>query len=142
MDINKERDALIAEIELFKTEAMKMYFIECWHGTYKTDPFAHSIDALNNIIWMKGQARQLWEFWQAAKAVHKGLVLVPKLSANYLFNQVPQLGFANRDEKDTVLYHLNYMASEFKDSARQFVKLDHEKQQQFIKEEVQEQSHD
>jgi len=69
-----------------------------------------------------------------AKATPEGFVLVPKLSANYLFNQVPELGFKHQDEKDTVLYHLNYMASEFKESAKNFVVLDHEKQKRFIEE--------
>lgn len=85
-----------------------------------------------------------WEAWQAAKAqaVQEGFVLVPKLSANYLFNKVPELGFKHRDEKDTVLYHLNYMASEFKESAKELVKKDHEKQIKFLEEEAQEQSYD
>lgn len=77
-----------------------------------------------------------------AKATPEGFVLVPKLSANYLFNKVPELGFKHQDEKDTVLYHLNYMASEFKESAKEFVKKDHEKQIKFLEEEAQEQSHD
>ena len=76
------------------------------------------------------------------KAPPEGFVFVPKLSANYLFNKVPELGFKHRDEKDTVLYHLNYMASEFKESAKEFVKKDHEKQIKFLEEEAQEQSHD
>ncbi|WP_111857795.1 hypothetical protein [Acinetobacter sp. CFCC 10889] len=76
----------------------------------------------------------LWETWQAAKSIPECFVLVPKLSANYLFNQVPELGFKDQDEKNTVLYHLNYMASEFKESAKEFVKEDHEKQIKFIKE--------
>ena len=77
-----------------------------------------------------------WDAWQAAKAqaVPEGFVLVPKLSANYLFNKVPELGFKHQDEKDTVLYHLNYMASEFEESAKKFVTLDHEKQKRFIEE--------
>lgn len=87
--------------------------------------------------WRDDEAKQLtaawWMFVELAESqvAPEGLVLVPKLSANYLFNQVPELGFANKDEKDTVLYHLNYMASEFSDSAKQFVKLDHEKQMEF-----------
>lgn len=74
-------------------------------------------------------------------AIPEGFVLVPRLSANYLFNKVPELGFKHQDEKDTVLYHLNYMASEFKESAKNFVVLDYEKQKRFV-EEAQEQGHD
>ena len=71
---------------------------------------------------------------QAAKAqaVPEWAVIVPQLSANYLFNKVPELGFAHQDEKDTVLYHLNYMSSEFKDAAKQLVLDDHAKQKAMI----------
>ena len=69
-----------------------------------------------------------------ANGVPEGFILVPKLSANYLFNKVPELGFKHQDEKDTVLYHLNYMASEFEESAKKFVVVDHEKQKRFIEE--------
>ena len=78
-----------------------------------------------------------WAMWKKAinfSKPHEGFVLVPKLSANYLFNKVPELGFKHQDEKDTVLYHLNYMASEFKESAKNFVVLDHEKQKRFVDE--------
>ncbi len=72
--------------------------------------------------------------WDAkAQAVPEGFVLVPKLSANFLFNIVPELGFKHQDQKDTVLYHLNYMASEFKDSAKKFIEADHAKQKEMIK---------
>lgn len=49
-----------------------------------------------------------------AQAIPEGFVLVPKLLANSL---------------------LNYVASEFKESAKEFVKEDHEKQIKFIKKE-------
>ena len=67
MEIQKEREALIAEIEKFKEEALKMYFIESWSESYRTDPFSYAIDDENKIIWMKAQARQLWDFWQQAQ---------------------------------------------------------------------------
>lgn len=90
------------------------------------------------------EMHELWKELQVAKsqATPEGFVLMPKLSANYLFNKVPELGFKHQDEKDTVLYHLNYMASEFKESAKEFVKKDHEKQIKFLEEEAREQSHD
>ncbi len=76
--------------------------------------------------------------WLAAKAqaVPEGCIITPKLSANYLFNKVPELGFLHQDEKDTVLYHLNYMACGFNDSAKQFVVNDHEVQKQLIEDEA------
>lgn len=72
--------------------------------------------------------------WQAAKAqaMPEWAVIIPRLSANYLFNKVPELGFKHQDEKDTVLYHLNYMASGFKESAKQFVEDNHAKQKAMI----------
>lgn len=92
-------------------------------GTYKNllmqsvfEVFCTGIDVAEELF---AHAKQI----QAAR-----FVLVPKLSANYLFNKVPELGFKHKDEEDTVLYHLNYMASEFKDSAKQFVNADHAKQ--------------
>lgn len=67
-----------------------------------------------------------------AQAVPEWAVIVPRLSANYLFNKVPELGFKHQDEKDTVLYHLNYMASGFKESAKQLVEDNHAKQKAMI----------
>lgn len=68
--------------------------------------------------------------------VPEGCIIAPKLSANYLFSKVPELGFLHQDEKDTVLYHLNYMACGFNDSAYQFVVNDHEVQKQLIEDEA------
>ncbi|MEQ1411466.1 hypothetical protein [Acinetobacter indicus] len=68
-----------------------------------------------------------------AQAAPEWAVIVPRLSANYLFNKVPELGFKHQDEKDTVLYHLNYMASGFKESAKQLVEDNHAKQKAMIK---------
>lgn len=143
---NKELEILKSEIERFKTESLKTHLVKVWADSYtNSDPFGYVIleKENNKVWWMKTQAHQLWEMWQAAKskAVPEGFVLVPKLSANYLFNKVPELGFKHQDEKDTVLYHLNYMASEFKESAKNFVALDYEKQKRFAQE-SQEQSHD
>ena len=73
-----------------------------------------------------------------SQAVPEWVVMVPKLSANYLFSKVPELGFKHKDEKDAVLYHLNYMASEFNAGAKSFVEQDHAKQQTMF--EAQEQS--
>lgn len=74
-----------------------------------------------------------WTMWQQAikNAVPDWAVIAPRLSANYLYSKVPELGFKSQDEKETVLYHLNYMASEFKEDAKKFVIDDHEKQKEF-----------
>lgn len=79
-----------------------------------------------------------WTMWQQAikNAVPDWAVIAPRLSANYLYSKVPELGFKSQDEKETVLYHLNYMASEFKEDAKKFVIDDHEKQKAMIQEET------
>lgn len=83
MDLQKEREALIAEIEVFKAEMLKSYVIKAWADSYvNTDPFSYAIfeDENNKIWWMKAQTHEFWRIWQAAKAqaVPEGFVLVPK----------------------------------------------------------------
>ena len=64
-----EREALIAEIDHFINEAKKSYIVERWAVTYEnSNPFSHTINDKNEVWWMKTQARQLWDFWQASKA--------------------------------------------------------------------------
>lgn len=79
MDI-QAKEALIAEIEQFKEEALKTYIVECWAKSYtNTDPFGYVIfeNENNKVWWMKTQAYQLWQMWQAAKAqVVLGVVTV------------------------------------------------------------------
>ena len=104
MDINKERVELIAEIELFKTEAMKMHFVQTWAETYKTDPFGHTVDDVCEVFWLKAQAYQLWEFWKAAKqqATPEGFVLVPKenISCYWQDNDEPENFCSNESDFD------------------------------------------
>lgn len=80
MDI-QEKEVLIAEIERFKEEAMKSYVVSCWAESYtNTDPFGYVVleNENNKVWWLKTQAYQLWEMWQAAKAsLAEGFVLVP-----------------------------------------------------------------
>lgn len=126
MDIQKQKNLYLAKLleqEVIKQDEFEdLVFkpeINAFHSNYLSSKF------MDNINFG-------WSAWQAAKAqkvaVPEGFVLVPKLSANYLFNIVPELGFKHQDQKDTVLYHLNYMASEFKESAKKFVEEDHAKQ--------------
>ena len=82
MNIQKEREALVAEIEIFIAEAMKAYVVERWADSYQnTEPFAYTIDDKNEVWWMKTQAHQLWQFWKSAKAHESekidGCVVVP-----------------------------------------------------------------
>ncbi|QOW46487.1 MULTISPECIES: hypothetical protein [Acinetobacter] len=122
MEINKEREAFEEHI----TDAGLVEFAGYGFEVDECDEYLHEPTRVAWDSWLIGLRRS------KAQAVPEGFVLVPKLSANYLFNKVPELSFKHQDEKDTVLYHLNYMASEFKESAKQFVVLDHEKQKRFI----------
>jgi len=68
MDI-QTKEALIAEINNFKKEALKMHIVEVLAKTYEhSSLFDCNIDVDGSVIWYKAQARQLWDFWKAAKA--------------------------------------------------------------------------
>ncbi len=65
MDI-QTKEALIAEIERFKEEALKMHIVQVLADSYtNTNLFDYNIDSDGSVIWYKAQARQLWDFWQA-----------------------------------------------------------------------------
>jgi hypothetical protein len=69
MDIQKEK--LIAEIENFKTEILKIQVVKVWAESHSnSDPFKHVILEKEDckVWWMEAQAHQLWETWLAAKA--------------------------------------------------------------------------
>ncbi len=130
MDIQKERPVF-----------------DAWHYQDWKSNIAANIDESEYLEWYQRiyshfstqQERELqFKTWLAAKtqAVPDGCIIAPKLSANYLFNKIPELGFLHQDQKDTVLYHLNYMACEFKESAKQFVLDDHKQQRQLIESEI------
>ncbi len=66
-DLNKERE-LDAQIESFKKEAMELWFVPTLADTYKNkDLFSYSIMD-GEVFFMREQARQLWSFWNKAKA--------------------------------------------------------------------------
>ncbi|EPR3391355.1 hypothetical protein ACU4YV_001996 [Acinetobacter baumannii] len=76
---NIERE-LEAQIEDFKKEAMELWFVPNLADTYKNkDLFSYSIID-GEVFFMREQARQLWSFWNKAKAqtVPEGFCLVPK----------------------------------------------------------------
>lgn len=80
------KDALIAEIEKFKTESLKSHIVQVWAESYKnSNAFDYIIleKENNKLWWMKVQAHQLWELWQAAKAqaIPDGYVLVDEKCA-------------------------------------------------------------
>ena len=79
MDIQNQ--ALIAEIERFKTESLKTHIVKFWADSYvNSNPFGYAILQNGKVWWMKAQAHQLWEMWQAAKAVPEGFVLIAQNS--------------------------------------------------------------
>ena len=93
MEIKKEREALIAEIEVFKAEMLKSYVIKAWADSYvNTDPFSYAIfeDENNKIWWMKAQTHEFWRIWQAAKAqaVQKDSVVVSKWTLALALNSI------------------------------------------------------
>ncbi|MGM7309630.1 hypothetical protein ACOI3P_07790, partial [Acinetobacter baumannii] len=66
-DLNKGRE-LEAQIETFKKEAMELWFVPNLADTYKNkDLFIYSIID-GEVFFMREQARQLWSFWNKAKA--------------------------------------------------------------------------
>ncbi|WP_347016263.1 hypothetical protein [Acinetobacter seifertii] len=68
-DLNKEREALVAQIEEFKKDAMELWFVPDLAKSYKNmDMFSYSIVGNNKVFFMREQARQLWSFWNKAKA--------------------------------------------------------------------------
>ncbi|HFX6352251.1 TPA: hypothetical protein ACIFDI_003224 [Acinetobacter baumannii] len=80
-DLNKEREALVAQIEEFKKDAMELWFVPDLAETYKNmDLFSYSIVENNEVFFMREQARQLWSFWNKAKAqaVPDTHIVVPK----------------------------------------------------------------
>ncbi|ARN30168.1 TPA: hypothetical protein LUC54_000608 [Acinetobacter baumannii] len=66
-DLNKGRE-LEAQIEVFKKETMELWFVPDLADTYKNkDLFSYSIMD-GEVFFMREQARQLWSFWNKAKA--------------------------------------------------------------------------
>jgi hypothetical protein len=81
MDIKEKREVLIAEIEQFKEAALKTHIVKVWADSYtNTNPFGYIFIEDNKVWWMKTQAHQLWQMWQASKVavIPEGFVLVPK----------------------------------------------------------------
>ena len=100
MDI-QTREALITEINNFKKEALKMHIVEVLAKTYEhSSLFDCNIDVDGSVIWYKAQARQLWDFWKAAKAqaVPEGFVLVPKEPSADLVNHGHQVFLGHFNE--------------------------------------------
>lgn len=95
-DLNKGREALIAQIEEFKKDAMELWFVPDLAESYKNmDMFSYSIVENNAVFFMREQARQLWSFWNKAKAqaVPEGYCLVPKEIPDSVVSCLENSGF-------------------------------------------------
>ncbi|MFA2999020.1 hypothetical protein [Acinetobacter pittii] len=96
-DLNKEREALIAQIEEFKKDAMELWFVPDLAESYKNmDMFSYSIVENNEVFFMREQARQLWKFWNKAKAqaVPEGYVLLPRVPTEKMFQAYERYSIA------------------------------------------------
>jgi len=83
MDI-QTKEALIAEIERFKTESLKTHIVKVWAESYtNTDAFDYVIleKENNKIWWMKAQAYQLWKMWKAAQVVPEVVTIGDELQS-------------------------------------------------------------
>ncbi|MDV7581539.1 hypothetical protein R4795_15030 [Acinetobacter baumannii] len=79
INLANQREALIAEVEVFKKDCMELWFISDLAASYTNrDFFSYSIIEDNQVFFMIEQTRQLWEFWNKAKAhnLPKGSVLI------------------------------------------------------------------
>ncbi|MFP0869889.1 hypothetical protein ACLD0L_15450 [Acinetobacter baumannii] len=80
IELAKQRAALMAEVKKFKKDCMELWFVPDLADSYKnTSLFEYLIDD-EEVIFMKEQARQLWTFWNKAKAqaVPDTHIVVPK----------------------------------------------------------------
>lgn len=87
-----DKEALLAEIQTFKDEALKMHLVQnLIDHCPDTDVLEHDISPDGRVYWMKAQISQVWEFWQSAKAsvVPEGFKITKKPK--------PQIGNPNVD---------------------------------------------
>ncbi|HAV3445863.1 hypothetical protein KD918_14145 [Acinetobacter baumannii] len=69
IDLAKQRAALMAQVAEFKKDCMELWFVPELAASYSNrDFFSYSIIEDNQAFFMIEQARQLWSFWNKAKA--------------------------------------------------------------------------
>lgn len=79
INLANQREALIAEVEVFKKDSMELWFVPDLAASYTNRDFlSYSIIEDNQVFFMIEQTRQLWEFWNKAKDhnLPKGSVLI------------------------------------------------------------------
>ncbi|WP_228736912.1 hypothetical protein [Acinetobacter pittii] len=110
-----EREALVAQIEEFKKDAMELWFVPDLAASYKKmDMFSYSIVENNEVFFMREQARQLWTFWNKAKAqaVPEGYCLVPKVPTEKMFQAYERYSVAPMSTLSKTGYKAMVEASE------------------------------
>lgn len=81
IDLANQRAALMAQVAEFKNDCMELWFVPELAASYSNrDFFSYSIIEDNQAFFMIEQARQLWSFWNKAKAqaVPAECVIVPR----------------------------------------------------------------
>ncbi|MCO9038980.1 hypothetical protein [Acinetobacter baumannii] len=81
IDLANQRAALMAQVAEFKKDCMELWFVPELAASYSNrDFFSYSIIEDNQAFFMIEQARQLWSFWNKAKAqaVPETHLLIPK----------------------------------------------------------------
>ncbi|MEN8278584.1 hypothetical protein ABFP05_11925 [Acinetobacter baumannii] len=69
IDLANQRAALMAQVAEFKKDCMELWFVPELAASYSNrDFFSYSIIEDNQAFFMIEQARQLWSFWNKAKA--------------------------------------------------------------------------
>ncbi|MGQ0918405.1 hypothetical protein ACT4UU_15475 [Acinetobacter baumannii] len=114
-DLNKGREALVAQIEEFKKDAMELWFVPDLAESYKNmDLFSYSIVENNEVFFMREQARQLWSFWNKAKAqaVPEGYVLLPRVPTEKMFQAYERYSVAPMSTLSKTGYKAMVEASE------------------------------
>ncbi|WP_446906132.1 hypothetical protein [Acinetobacter baumannii] len=80
IELAKQRAALMAEVAKFKKDCMELWFVPDLADSYKNSSLFEFSILDEEVFFLKEQARQLWTFWNKAKAhaVPDGYVLLPK----------------------------------------------------------------
>lgn len=104
-DLNKEREALVAQIEEFKKDAMELWFVPDLAESYKNmDLFSYSIVENNEVFFMREQARQLWSFWNKAKAQAVPEWISAEVGSPIKFGTRVKIKRKSWDEEDNLIF--------------------------------------
>ncbi|MFL0036065.1 hypothetical protein Q4025_12145 [Acinetobacter baumannii] len=68
IDLAKQRAVLMAEVAEFKKDCMELWFVPGLADSYKNSSLFEFSILDEEVFFLKEQARQLWTFWNKAKA--------------------------------------------------------------------------